>query len=145
VKEGTMPLRHHHHAEPLARFELFAGCTPAQLAAARRLLTLLTVDAGTVLMREGGRGMEFLLIAGGEAAVTIGGHHVATLGPGDFAGEMSLLGNTRRSATVTAQTPLTVYVANPAEFTALLEVAPSVAERIAETATARRAANRRAA
>jgi CRP-like cAMP-binding protein len=140
-----MPALHSRHAEPLGQLELFAGCTPAQLTAARRLLTLLTVDAGTVLMAEGGVGLEFLVIADGEATVTINGDLVATLGRGEFAGEMSLLGNARRSATVTAATPVTLYVANPAEFTALLEVAPPVAERIVGTAAARQEANRQAA
>ncbi len=140
-----MTLLHHRHYEPLGELELFTGCTPAQLAEARRLLTLLTVDAGTVLIREGGLGMEFMLIASGEANVTIDGHHVATLGRGDFAGEMSLLGGARRSATVTAETPMTVYVANPSEFRGLLDVAPTVAERVVTTADARRQTNRQAA
>jgi CRP-like cAMP-binding protein len=140
-----MPLLHHHRPEPLGQLDLFAGCTPAQLATARRFLTLVTVDAGTELMREGGLGMEFVVIADGEARVTIAGREVATLRRGDFAGEMSLLGNTRQSATVTAATPLTVYVANPAEFTALLDAAPAVAERIVWAAAERREANRRAA
>jgi len=140
-----MPLLHSRRTEPLGQLDLFAGCTPTQLAAARQLLTLLTVEAGTVLMHEGGLGMEFLVIADGEATVTIGGRQVATLRHGDFAGEMSLLGNARRSATVTAATRLTVYVANPAEFTALLEVAPPVAARIVGTAAARQEANRQAA
>jgi CRP-like cAMP-binding protein len=139
-----MTLRHR-HTEPLADLDLFAGCTPAELAAARRLLTLLTVDAGSVLMREGGLGMEFMVIADGEATVTIDGHRVASLGRGDFAGEMSLLGGSRRSATVTALTPLTIYVANPSEFRGLLDVAPEVAERIVATADARRQTNRQAA
>jgi CRP-like cAMP-binding protein len=135
----------HRHHEPLGDLELFAGCTPAELADARRLLTLLTVEAGTVLMREGGLGLEFMVIADGEAAVTIEGQRVASLGRGDFAGEMSLLGSTRRSATVTAVTPMTVYVANPSEFRSLLDVTPEVADRVMRTADARRETNRRAA
>ena len=131
------------HTDPLGQLELFAGCTPAEVAAARRLLTLLTVDTGTVLMKEGGFGMEFLIIAEGEATVSIGTQVVATLGRGDFVGEMSLLGRGRRTATVTAVTPLTFYVANSAEFTALLEAVPSVGERIVQTAAEREEHNRR--
>jgi CRP-like cAMP-binding protein len=140
-----MPILRTHRTEPIGQLELFAGLTPAELAEARRLLTLVTIDAGTVLMREGGRGVEFLVIAGGEADVAIGGRTVARLGPGDFVGEMSLLGDVPRSATVVAATPLMVYVSNPAEFRALLEVAPTVAERIVGTAGAREQANRLAA
>jgi len=140
-----MPLLRTHRTEPIGQLELFAGLTPGELAEARRLLTLVTVDAGTVLMREGGLGLEFLVIAGGDADVAIGGQTVARLGRGDFAGEMSLLGRVPRSATVIAATPLTVYVANAAEFRALLEVAPTIAERIVGTARSREQANRLAA
>jgi CRP-like cAMP-binding protein len=131
--------------DPLAELELFAGCTPTEILRARQLLTLITVEPGTVLMEEGRYGMEFLIIASGTAAVSIGGHDVATLGSGDFVGEMSLLERGRRSATVTAVTPLACYVANAAEFTALLEAAPGVGERIVRTADARREVNRQLA
>ena len=75
-----MPLLRTHRTEPIGQLELFAGLTPGELAEARRLLTLVTVDAGTVLMREGGLGLEFLVIAGGDADVAIGGQTVARLG-----------------------------------------------------------------
>jgi CRP-like cAMP-binding protein len=67
---------------------------------------------------------------------------LAVLGPGDFFGEMSLLGRVPRSATVRAITPLTVYVSNPREFFSLLEIAPSVADRITLAAANRLDANR---
>ena len=60
--------------DPLAQLELFAGCTPSEILRARQLLTMITVEPGTVLMEEGHYGMEFLIIAAGEAAVSIGGH-----------------------------------------------------------------------
>ena len=135
--------------DPLAELELFADNTPAEVARARQLLTLLTVEPGTVIMHEGALGMEVLLIAAGQAEVSRRTPHgervVATLGAGDIVGEMSLLGRQRRSATVTAVTPLTVYVANAAEFTGLLDALPNVAQRIIRTAAARDEANRRAA
>jgi len=129
--------------EPLADLDLFSGASPSEIARARQVLTMLKVDAGTVLMQQGGFGMEFLIIAEGEATVSIGTQLVATLGRGDFVGEMSLLGRGRRTATVTAVTPLTFYVANSAEFTALLEAVPSVGERIVQTAAEREEHNRR--
>jgi CRP-like cAMP-binding protein len=60
-------------------------------------------------------------------------------------GEMSLLAHSLRSATVTAVTPLTFYVCNRAEFSSLLEAAPSVAQKITAAATERAAANSRKA
>jgi len=133
------------HIDPLGRLDLFADCTPAEIAEARRQLTLLTVDAGTVLMHQGGFGMEFLIIAEGDATVSIGDRVVATLGRGDFVGEMSLLHREPRSATVRATTPLTFYVANAAEFAALLDAVPSVRERIVRTSEEREERNRRTA
>jgi CRP-like cAMP-binding protein len=143
-----MTLRRRAH-EPLADLPLFAGCSAAQVATARRLLTLLSVDAGSVLMREGGFGTEVMIVADGHATVarhTDSGESVlATVGRGDVVGEMSVLDGGRRSATVTAVTPMSVYVASAAEFAGLLEALPVVAERIARTATERRDTNRRSA
>ena len=70
---------------------------------------------------------------------------VATVGRGDVIGEMSVLDGGRRSATVRALTPMSVYVASAAEFAGLLRELPVVAERIARTAAERRDTNRRAA
>jgi CRP-like cAMP-binding protein len=134
--------------EPLADLPLFDACTPAEIARARGLLTLLTVEPGTVLMREGGFGLEVAIIAGGEATVSrhtaIGEQVLATVGRGDVVGEMSVLGRDRRTATVTADSPLTIYVATVSEFSGLLDALPAVAERIARTAAERRESNRQA-
>jgi len=132
--------------DPLLELDLFAECTPAEARRLRSLLTLLNVAAGTELISGGSYGFEFLVIAAGQAEVSIetvsGPVVVATLEAGEFAGEMSLLGRQRRSATVTATTPLTVYVANSAEFATILEEAPSVAAKIRAAASARQEANR---
>jgi len=133
--------------DPLGDLGLFSGCTDSQVERVRSLLTMLRVEPGTVLMGEGTFGFEFLIIAKGEARVTVrtpdGERTLATLSPGDFAGEMSLLAGNRRSATVTALTPLTFYVCNVAEFAGILDIAPSVAQRISLTAAAREQSNRR--
>ena len=65
-----------------------------------------------------------------------GGRTIAALGPGDLAGEMALLGGrgrARRNATVTAVTDMVIYVGSPSEFRRIIEVAPSVAEKIRQT------------
>ncbi len=132
--------------DSLSQLDLFAGCAPAETRRLRSLLTLVTVDAGTKLISHGSYGFEFLVIAAGRAEVAIetpsGPVVVATLEAGDFAGEMSLLGREPRSATVTAVTPLTVYVANSAEFATMIDEAPSVADKVRAAASARRQANR---
>jgi CRP-like cAMP-binding protein len=131
--------------ESLGRLALFADCSPAELRRISSLVTMLTLDAGTVLMTEGTIGLEFLVIVDGTAKVSVGGQVVAELGAGDFAGEMSLLARGPRTATVTAVTPLTVYVCNSAEFATLLEVAPNVADKITRAAAVRSEELRQAA
>jgi CRP-like cAMP-binding protein len=136
VKRATMPVI----SEQLRDLPLFAQASRSELAIVRRQLTELRVRAGRVLVHEGALGDEFMILLEGEAAVTKGGHHVATLGRGDLIGEMALLhahGRGRRNATVTAVTDTVVYVGSPSEFRQMLYSAPSVAEKIRQTAEAR--------
>lgn len=132
-------------AQRLRALELFADCSDAELDLIRPLLTAVDSEAGRVLLREGSAGREFVIIADGRVGVTRDERPLAVLGPGAFVGELSLLTRTKRSATVTAMTPLTIYVCNPAEFSGMLAVAPSVARKIHDAADARAAANRLAA
>ncbi|HEY1832428.1 MAG TPA: cyclic nucleotide-binding domain-containing protein [Acidimicrobiales bacterium] len=126
--------------DDLAELPLFSEASGSELSLIRRHLTQLPVSAGRVLVREGARGDEFMIIAEGEATVSQGGHTIATLGPGDLVGEMALLdgaGVGRRNATVTARTDALIYVGSRAEFRRILEVAPSVAVKIRRTAESR--------
>ena len=77
--------------DDLAKLPLFSSVSRSELALIRRQLTMVPVAAGRVLVREGARGDEFMIIAEGEATVTQGGHVIATLGRGDLVGEMALL------------------------------------------------------
>jgi CRP-like cAMP-binding protein len=132
--------------DDLAELTLFSEASGSERTVIRRYLTQLPVTAGRVLVREGARGDEFMIIAQGEAIVSHAGHTIAKLGPGDLVGEMALLdgeGVGRRNATVTALTDGLIYVGSRAEFRRILEAAPSVAEKIrltAEIRTASRAA-----
>jgi CRP-like cAMP-binding protein len=126
--------------DDLAEFPLFSGLSRSELALIRRHLTMLSVAAGRVLVHEGARGDEFMLIADGEATVTQGGHVIATLGRGDLVGEMALLqedGFGRRNATVTATTDGMVYAGSRSEFRRILEAVPSVARKVRQTVAGR--------
>ena len=126
--------------DDLAEFPLFSGVSRSELAIIRRHLTMLPVAAGRVLVHEGARGDEFMIIADGEATVTQGGHVIATLGRGDLVGEMALLqenGFGRRNATVTATTDGMVYAGSRSEFRRVLEAVPSVARRVRQTVAGR--------
>jgi CRP-like cAMP-binding protein len=129
----------------LQELDLFADANRAEMDLIARQLTMLKVPAGKVLVREGNRGDEFMIIFEGEAEVSQHGRHIATIGRGDLVGEMALLqpdGRGRRNATVTAVTDTTIYVGSPREFRHIIELAPSVAEKVHLTAAARTLADR---
>ena len=79
---------------------------------------------GAVLTREGRIGNDCFLIADGEAEVTIGGVVVARVGPGEFVGEMALVSDGFRSATVRATTPMHLFTMHKSVFATLLDHAP---------------------
>jgi CRP/FNR family cyclic AMP-dependent transcriptional regulator len=126
--------------DDLAQLPLFSQVSRSELALIRRHLTALQVPAGRVLMREGGPGDQFMIIADGEATVSQGGRAIATLGRGDLVGEMALLehdGVGRRNATVTVTADAVVYAGSRAEFRQILEAVPAVAREVRQTAAAR--------
>lgn len=121
----------------LAKISLFSECTKKELQAISRIVTPINVAAGKVLTKEGDAGREFLIIAKGTATVKKNGRKVASLGPGDFFGELALLAGVPRTATVIADTDMTVEALNRAEFATLLDESPSIARKVM-TAVAKR-------
>src|SRR5690348_14976166 len=112
----------------LQHVHLFEGLRRADLAKADRLFTELVLPAGTDLIAEGRVGREFFVIADGQVAVERGGREVARLGAGDFVGEVALMGDGPRNATVRALTDVRVLVQNRREFASLLDAIPSIRE-----------------
>jgi CRP-like cAMP-binding protein len=91
-------------------------------------------------MHEGANGDEFMIILEGKAEVSQGGKMIATIGRGDLVGEMALLhenGRGKRNASVTAVTDMIFYVGTPTEFRQILNVAPSVVEKVQRTVASR--------
>jgi CRP/FNR family transcriptional regulator, cyclic AMP receptor protein len=116
----------------------FSNMSKRELAAMAQQTDDLDVPAGKVLAQEGEIGHEFFVIDQGTAEVTRGGEHVADLGPGDFFGEMALLEEDRRTATVTASSPARVIVMTRQSFRALDRTMPGVHAAVAEAIAARR-------
>lgn len=119
---------------------LFAGANRAERTVIRRHLTPLSVSAGRVLVKEGARGDQFMVLVEGNATVSQGGETIATLTRGDLVGEMALLqddGAGRRNATVTASTDAVIYVGSRSDFRQILQAVPSVAHKVRQTAAAR--------
>lgn len=126
--------------DDLEDVELFAEANRAERAVIRRHLTPLSVAAGRVLVKEGTRGDQFMVLVEGNATVSQGGQTIATLERGDLVGEMALLqdvGSGRRNATVTASTDAVIYVGSKADFRQILQAVPSVALKVRQTAAER--------
>jgi CRP-like cAMP-binding protein len=116
----------HQHDAPgsrlamLRRLSVFAGLSDAELRQVDALTCEIEVPAGAVLMKQGQVGREVFIVAAGEAEVAIDGAPVARVGAGEPLGEMALLEDVPRSATVTALTPMHVLVLDPGQFAELL-------------------------
>lgn len=109
---------------------LFSACTNKELGEIAKLVDEVEVDEGTVLTKEGSSGREFFAIADGTAEVTLREEKLAELGPGQFFGEMALLDQGPRSATVTAATDMKLYALDARRFSTLLDRHPAVARKI---------------
>jgi CRP/FNR family cyclic AMP-dependent transcriptional regulator len=102
----------------------------AELRKLAALVDECQVPEGTVLVREGTVGRSSYVVVDGWAAVSIGGTPLAALGPGDHVGEMAMIDNQPRSATVIAKTPMRVLVIGPEAMGTFLDH-PQVVRAIA--------------
>ena len=121
----------------LARVPLFRDLTKAELALVSGIATELELPAGKAITVEGRVGYEFVVIQRGYVEVRRGGRAVASRGPGDYVGEIALVANRPRTATVVAKTPVTVAVIGRREFHTMLGRVPALAERIRAAADER--------
>jgi CRP-like cAMP-binding protein len=117
----------------LARVPLFKDLSKQQLARISNLMTALTEPAGKVLTAEGEIGREFIIVLDGEVEVRHGDHVIATKGAGEFFGEIALLCNRPRTATVISKTPVTIEVLHRGEFGSLLAEVPELSAQIMAT------------
>ena len=103
-----------------------------------------TFDAGDTIASEGSSGIGFFVIGEGEAAVTVHGTERATLGPGDYFGEVALIDEGQRSASIVAKTPVTCYGLTAWEFRPFVESNGKIAWKLLQTLAKRlRAAEQR--
>lgn len=121
----------------LRHLPLFAGCTSQELDEIDRLADRVTIEAGRTVIRQGDLGQEFALIIDGEADVMRDDKVVATLGPGDFFGEVALIESINRTASVVAKTDLTLEVLDRRGFNTLLDELPRLARSILKGVTHR--------
>jgi CRP/FNR family cyclic AMP-dependent transcriptional regulator len=119
--------------EALRRAPLFEGLSKKELTQLARVSEDMEIPAGTALTKEGEIGHEFFVIVEGETQVQRKGRKVATRGGGDFVGEIALLEQVSRTATVTAKTDLRVFVLTSKDFHHLLEENPKVERKVLRT------------
>ena len=92
-------------ADDLKRVPLFSDLNQRQLGRLERLFRERRLEPGMSAVREGHMsGIGFFIVTEGTAIVTVGGEQVATLGPGDHFGELAMINESERTATVTAET-----------------------------------------
>lgn len=114
----------------LSTIWLFSTCSTKELRTVQRALDEVATPPGTVLCDEGTIGREFFFIVDGQASVRRGGRKVASLGPGDYFGELALLDRRPRSATVVADTDMVLLNMNRREFIGLLEEVPALCRKM---------------
>ena len=120
---------------------LFSELSRNEIKSLKMLMTEIGISSGRTVVREGDVGREFMIILSGTASVSKQGNKFATLGPGDFFGELSLLGKGPRSATVTAETDLQLKALNRREFATMLDKNPKIEEKVLADAHSRASEN----
>ena len=120
---------------------LFASASKQELGEIASIADEIDLPEGKVLIKEGDTGREFFVLIAGTAEVTRGGRKVASIGPGDFFGEIALISRTPRNATITTTSPVRALVITDRAFRQLLDHSPQIqigvlsalAERLAPT------------
>jgi CRP/FNR family cyclic AMP-dependent transcriptional regulator len=121
---------HDTKADALGACPFFAGLSRSELHELAKRTEDLEVEAGKILAREGATGSEFFVIVEGDVSVTKNGQELRSLGPGDFFGEIALIEDRPRTATVTAKTPLRFFVLTRQNFRSLLQQQPELEEKV---------------
>jgi CRP-like cAMP-binding protein len=119
--------------ELLQKVPLFSDLDRRELETLSRSFKERRFDVGDTVTTEGTGGVGFFVIGEGEAAVTVGGDERTTLKPGDHFGEVALIDEGARTATITAKTPLVCYGLTAWEFKPLVESNGVIAWKLLQT------------
>ena len=124
-----MVLRKDAKIELIRSVPLFAHCSKKELAEVAKLADELDLPEGATLIEEGRRGREFFVLVSGQVEVRRKGRKIQTMGEGFF-GEIALVMDVPRTATVTAVTPVRVLVLTGRAFERLLNDMPPLALKV---------------
>ena len=136
-----MKLGHNSKIDLIRGVPLFASASKQELAEIASIADEIDLPEGKTLIKEGDTGREFFVLVDGTAEVARGGKKVASIGGGDFFGEIALITKTPRNATITTTSPVRALVITDRAFRQLLDRAPQIqigvltalAERLAPT------------
>ena len=130
-------LRRDHKADLLRKVPLFSGCSKKELGKIASIADEIDLREGKVLTRQGGPGREFFVLLEGGVDVERDGKRINTLGAGDFFGEMGLISQKPRNATITTTSPVRTLVITETNFRRLLRDDPGISMKVLETVAAR--------
>ena len=124
-------------AKRLEDVPLFQGLSRKERESVARWADVVDLPAGYHLADQGAFAHEFFALLDGTVEVTRNGEHLVELGPGDFFGEIALVEQDRRTATVRAITPVTAIVMHARDFDSMRDEYPAVAAQIHDAVLAR--------
>ncbi|MDQ7850528.1 MAG: cyclic nucleotide-binding domain-containing protein [Armatimonadota bacterium] len=125
------------YVQYLQNVPIFSSLSAGELEAVTRSLKERTYEPGALIVRQGDPGIGFFLIVEGRVEVSHDGHHIRDMGPGEFFGELALLEERARTATVTARERTRCLQLVRWDFRALLQEHPEMAVRLLEVVVRR--------
>jgi len=130
-------LRRNQKVELIRHAPLFAHVSKRQLEQIAQIADEIDLREGKEMTTQGSRGREFFVLLDGNADVKKNGRRINTLGPGDFFGEIALVSDTPRTATVIATSPVRALVITDRSFRRLMADTPEIQERVLSALAAR--------
>jgi CRP/FNR family transcriptional regulator len=116
--------------DALKKVPLFAGLDDKELQEIASSMRERRFRAGDTVTQEGAGGVGFFVVQDGEADVQVGGEAKGSVGPGDYFGEIALINESPRTATLTARTDMLCYGMTPWDFRPLVETNSTIAWKL---------------
>lgn len=130
-------LRRNQKVDLIRHAPLFAHVSKRQLEQIAQIADEIDLGEGKEMTKQGARGREFFVLLEGNADVKKDGRRINTLGPGDFFGEIALVSDTPRTATVVATSPVRALVITDRAFKRLIKDSPQIQEKVLSALAAR--------
>ena len=123
-------LRRNQKVELIKKVPLVAHLSKRQLEQIAQIADEIDLREGKEMTRQGSRGREFFVLLEGDADVTKDGRRINRMGAGDFFGEIALVSDTPRTATVTATSPVRALVITDRSFKRLMSDTPEIQAKV---------------